>query len=340
MTLKQTLVSITGAVAAVLLVACGKATPITAGSPTPAPTITPFVSSEYPTQTSGAQPGGIVTGPDSNIWFTETAVNKIGKLNQQAVVSEYTIPSAGASPLSIATGPDGNVWFTESALPQIAKIATATGVVTEYNLGNTLARPWGITTGPDGSLWVTDPGSNGIWSVTTAGVPTFYPLTTANADPTSIATGNNGAVWFLEAGANQVGTIAVSSPAGTHPTEYPVSAGAGLGVIISGTDNALWFTEQTTDKIGRMTTNGILTQQTPLPGVVGPFGLAAGIDGNYYIADTQGSAIAQFVPSTGAVKTFKTISANSQPYFLTIGPDSEVYFTEKAASKLGQFRYF
>jgi hypothetical protein len=43
MTLKQTLVSFTGAVAAVLLAACGNATPITSGSPTPAPTITPFV---------------------------------------------------------------------------------------------------------------------------------------------------------------------------------------------------------------------------------------------------------------------------------------------------------
>ena len=342
MTLKHTLASLAGAVAAMLLAACGNTTPVTAGSPTPAPTITPFVSSEYPTQTANAQPGGIVTGPNSSLWFTETAVNKIGELNTQAVVSEFTVPSANAQPLTIATGPDSALWFTESNLPQVGRITTIGGVVTEYNLGNPLARPWGIISGPDGALWVTDPGANGIWRVTTAGVPTFYPLATPNAKPTAITAGANGALWFLEASANKIGTIAPGAAAGSSPIEYSagISPNAGLGVIIQGTDNALWFTEQNTGKIGRMTTSGVLTSETALTGVVGPFGLTAGLDGNYYIADSNGDAIAQFIPSTLKTSTFKIPTAASQPWWVTIGPDNEVYFTERTASKVGQFRYF
>ncbi len=341
MSSKLALASLAGAFAAVLLAACGKTTPITSGTATPAPTITPFVSSEYPTQTSAAQPGGIVTGPNSSLWFTETAVNKIGQLNQLAQVSEYTVPSANSKPLTITTGPDGALWFTESAIGQIGRITT-TGIFTEFPLG-LASRPWGIVSGPDGALWVTDQSATnpGIWHVTTAGIPTFYGLP-AGSKPTSITAGANGALWFLDTFSNKVGTIAPAQAPTTGVIEYGGLSGSlsGGGVIIQGTDNALWFTETSSDKIGRMTTSGVLSSETTLGGVKAPFGLTAGIDGNYYIADSQGSAIAQFIPSTGKVTTFATKTSASVPWWVSLGPDNEVYFTEQAASKVGQFRYF
>lgn len=337
--MKRRLASFAGAVVAVLLAGCGNATPITSGTPTPAPTITPFVSSEYSIPTASSQPSGIVAGIN-NLWFTETAADRIGMLNSSAVVSDFAVPSANAAPLMITQGIDRNLWFTESALPQIGRIGPTGTNQAEFNLGNPLARPWGIVSGPDGALWVTDPGTNGLWRVTTAGVPTFYPLATAGARPTAITVGPNGALWFVESAVDKIGTIAPGAPAGSTPTEYPVTPGAGLGAIVAGSDNALWFTETNADKIGRMLTSGSLSSETPLPGVTAPFGIALGADGNFYISDTTGSQIVQYIPSTGKVATFKTLTASASPYWVTLGPDNEIYFTEQAANKIGQFRYF
>jgi virginiamycin B lyase len=341
MTLKRTLLAYAGAaVAAALLGGCGNTTPITSGSPTPQPAVTPRVSSEYPVPTLASEPAGITKGSNGDLWFTEEAGDNIGQLSQTAVVTEYSVPTANAQPLSIASGSDGNLWFTESAVPQIGRISTSGTETTEFTLPNPAARPSGITSGPDGALWVTDPGANGIWRVTTSGVASFYPIATPKADPTSITTGPNGALWFTETAVDKIGEIYPSAAAGSSPTEFPVSAGAGLGTIVSGTDDALWFTESKSDKLGRMLTTGVLTAETPLPGVTEPQGLVLAPNGNFYIADSSGSLIASYAPSTGTVVTYPTITKAAQPFQLAIGADGEVYFTEYAADKIGQFRYF
>ncbi len=40
----------------------------------------PGVVTEYAIPTADAQPGGITTGPDGNLWFTENDADKIGKI--------------------------------------------------------------------------------------------------------------------------------------------------------------------------------------------------------------------------------------------------------------------
>lgn len=337
--MKLTLASFAGALAAVILAGCGNATPITSGTPTPAPAITPFVSSEYAIPTAASQPSGVTQGPAS-VWFTETAVDRVGVLNANAKLTDYQLPSANAAPLMITYGVDGKIWFTESGLPQVGRIATSNADITEFNLGNPMARPWGITSGPDGAMWVTDPGTNGLWRITTTGVPTFYGLKTPNADPTAITTGPDGALWFTEANVDKIGTIAPGAPAGSMPAEYAVTPGAGLGAIVTGPDNALWFTESKADKIGRMLPSGALASETPLPGMTAPFGLALGGDGNFYITDPTTSQIGQFVPGTAKLGLFKTLTAAASPYWVALGPDNEIYFSEQAANKIAQFRYF
>ncbi|MHB8147823.1 MAG: hypothetical protein ACYDGM_11280, partial [Vulcanimicrobiaceae bacterium] len=83
--MQRTLGIFTGAaLAAALLAGCGKATPITSATPTPAPTIQPKVTSEYPIPTANAQPEGIARGADGALWFVETNTNKLGKLDSTA----------------------------------------------------------------------------------------------------------------------------------------------------------------------------------------------------------------------------------------------------------------
>jgi len=62
-------------------------------------------------------PDKITTGPDGNLWFTESNTNQIGKFSPaNNKITEYNVPLSGTTntnPDGIAVGPDGNLWFTE-----------------------------------------------------------------------------------------------------------------------------------------------------------------------------------------------------------------------------------
>ena len=83
--------------------------------------------------TIGANPSGITAGPDGNLWFTEFAADRIGRITPGGVVTEFSAGiSSVAFPYGNAAGPDGNLWFTENAGGRIGKI-TPLGVVTEFS---------------------------------------------------------------------------------------------------------------------------------------------------------------------------------------------------------------
>lgn len=105
-----------------------------------------------------AQPGGITKGPDGNFWFTETNVDKIGRITPAGVITEFPLAAAGSRPVGITAGVDGNLWFAEQGRNGIGRITPA-GVVTEYLLppGGTAtsfsSTPTLITSAPDGNIW-------------------------------------------------------------------------------------------------------------------------------------------------------------------------------------------
>jgi streptogramin lyase len=125
---------------------------------------------EYPIPTPSSQPWGISAGPDGNIWFTEGAGNKIGRLTPETdggvAITEFTVPTTSSQPYQITSGPDGNLWFTEYAESKIGKITTS-GAISECPLA-VGAGPYGITTGPDGNVWFAEAGHNNIGYVTLA----------------------------------------------------------------------------------------------------------------------------------------------------------------------------
>ncbi len=350
MTVKRLLGSVVVAMTAAVLAACGNATPITSGTPTPSPTITPFVSSEYTAATAASQPTFVTKGGDGGLWFTEPAVGKLGHIASDGTVTDFGVPTSNATPLGITLGSDSYVWFTESTAAKVGRIGLVGGTVQEFTLPDPAAQPTDITTGPDDALWITDPALNRIWRITTTGDCSYYPLTTANAKPTSITSGPNGYVWFVESGVDKVGAIpaaqAVGSvppacPQGPSPTEYGgFTAGAGLGSIVTGPDGALWVTETKAGKLARVLTNGTITAETPLPGMSAPFGLVLGADQNLYIGDGTNDEIGQYITTTGSFKVFPVPTKPAGVYGLALGPDNELYFTERTANKVGQFRYF
>ncbi len=349
MTVKRLLGATVVLMAAAFLAACGNATPITSGTPTPSPTITPFVSAEYKAATAGSQPSGISRGNDGGVWFTEPAVDKIGHIATDGTVSDFGVTTPNADPMGITIGADTQMWFTEPGAGKVARVAGVGGVIDEFTLPTAGAQPTGITTGPDGAMWITDPGLDRLWRITTSGACSYYQLT-AGAKPTSIAAGPDGQVWFVESGLNKVGAIpaaqAVASvppacPQGPSPTEYGgFTANAGLGVIAAGPDSAMWVTETNLGKLARVLTNGTVAQEIALKGVSAPYGLVLGADQNFYIGDGTDDVIAQYNPQSGAIDVVSPLTKPAGIDQLALGPDSEIYFTEKTANQVGQYRYF
>jgi streptogramin lyase len=85
---------------------------------TPAGTLITFA-----TPTANAQPYGIATGSDGNLYFTEPGVNrvvnKIGRVTPTGTFTEFAIPTALSGPTLIAAGPDSTIWFTEGSSNKI-----------------------------------------------------------------------------------------------------------------------------------------------------------------------------------------------------------------------------
>jgi uncharacterized protein (TIGR03437 family) len=103
---------------------------------------------------------GLTSGPDGALWFSEQAVNKIGRITTSGLITEFPLP-AGGGPSDNTNGPDSSLWFTEIFGNKIGRITTA-GVITEFPVPTPASQPNGITKGPDGALWFTETVSNKI----------------------------------------------------------------------------------------------------------------------------------------------------------------------------------
>src|SRR5205807_10331081 len=82
---------------------------------------------------------------------------------------------------------------------------------------------------------------------------------------------------------------------------------------------------------------GIVTE-APLPSAnATPIGIAAGPDGNLWLAENAANKIARVLPSTMAVTEFQIPTVASQPIDVTRGPsgDPNVWFAEFAGNHIG-----
>ncbi|HTA37620.1 MAG TPA: hypothetical protein VK760_01020, partial [Candidatus Acidoferrales bacterium] len=90
------------------------------------------VFTHFPVTTANSHPYGIAAGPDGNIWFTESAGNKIGKMTTVGAVTEYPVPTGASGLTNIVAGPDsGPMWFVESSASKVGKI-TGNGTISEF----------------------------------------------------------------------------------------------------------------------------------------------------------------------------------------------------------------
>ena len=275
---------------------------------------------------SGSRPFAITTGPDSNLWFTESGTSKVGKMTTSGVKSEYA--TSEAEPQGITSGPDGNLWFVEHLTRYVDHVTTS-GALTTYKLTRTGPSSVGIAAGPDGDLWFTESGTGYIGRITTGDVVAGEYALPSGSKPYGITKGPDGNLWFADYGTSKIGKI---TTAGTI-TEYALPASSEPYGITTGPDGTLWFTDYGTSKVGKITTAGVVTEYA-LPSGSHPRGIALGADDNLWVAESGTSKLAS-VTSSGVVSEY-SLPAGSEPYGVAAGPEGNVWFANYGTSKIGK----
>lgn len=117
-------------------------------------------------------------------------------------------------------------------------------------------------------------------------------------------------------------------------TEFNLAAGSGPYGITSGPDGALWFTETVTNKIGRITTDGTVTEfSIPTPNS-NPESITTGSDGALWFTENSSSKIGRL--TTSGSFTEYSLAAGSHPLEITSGPNGNLWFTENGTNKIGE----
>jgi hypothetical protein len=105
-------------------------------------------------------------------------------------------------------------------------------------------------------------------------------------------------------------------------------------MIATGADGALWFTEGAANKIGRITTSGLITE-FPIPTSDSfPIFITAGPDGALWFGESRASQIGR-ITTSGVVSEFP-IPSGAVPYDIVTGIDGKLYFAEWVGDKIGR----
>jgi streptogramin lyase len=159
------------------------------------------VAGETSIPTANSGPFGISTAPDNNLYYTESATDKIGRItNLFSAQSEISL-TAGTVPESIVRGPDGNLWFTEFGTNKIGRLSPNSFSVTgEFPTLTPNSQPVGMSVGQDGALWFTESGQDKIGRITTGGTVSEYTSPVTGLGLRGIGTAPDGSLWFAEPG--------------------------------------------------------------------------------------------------------------------------------------------
>jgi virginiamycin B lyase len=108
-------------------------------------------------------------------------------------------------------------------------------------------------------------------------------------------------------------------------TEYPLPAASSPRAITKGPDGNLWFTE--VNKIGKITTSGVITEYAIPTANSGLAGITAGPDGNIWFTEPSGNKIGKISPD-GVIVEYPLPAASSSPSSIIAGPDGNLWFIE------------
>jgi virginiamycin B lyase len=112
--------------------------------------------------TAGAGLASITAGPDGNMWFTERAPRKIGRVDASGTFAEFPTPAGAPAPQQIFPGPNGTLWAIACNSfggcifgPTPFIVTTTAGTTTRLDVNIPSSKAFGASacTPADGDVW-------------------------------------------------------------------------------------------------------------------------------------------------------------------------------------------
>ncbi len=133
-----------------------------------------------------------------------------------------------------------------------------------------------------------------------------------------------------------------AAPIAASFNSYALSGPSGANGITVGPDGNLWFTtldQSGGNLIGRITPSGTITTTAASNALTQPTlatggDIAAGPDGEIWIAERDGNAVGEVALDLSSQLTYLPPAANSGPGQITAAPDGTLWFTEPAANQI------
>ena len=247
-------------------------------------------------------PHQIAAGSDNSIWFTGQGfgqttfatygfIGRIDLSDPNHAVQQFLIQqNPGTAPEGIVQGDDGAIWFTDVGVDanglQMALIGRMVWDPVHKTAKLSPPPACNANTPANLTLECPVPGTTGYSnsSVSIASAPT-------------IALGPNHTLWFTDNNSNQIASITEDAQT-VHLYSVPTPGqgiNPGLSAITLGPDGAMWFTENSSvPGVGRITTNGLITE-FPNPNSSNTSqSITAGADGALWFLD--GFDVGRIVP--------------------------------------------
>jgi uncharacterized repeat protein (TIGR01451 family) len=117
--------------------------------------------------------------------------------------------------------------------------------------------------------------------------------------------------------------------------EYSGLTGSTPRGITAGPDGNLWFVEVGGNKVGKITTSGVVTEYKIPTTSSSPLGITTGPDGNLWFTEGNGNKIGK-ITTSGVITEYPGSSTYSYPHDITTGPDGNLWFTEQFGSNIGK----
>lgn len=283
---------------------------------------------------------------DGFLWFTNAPDNSIGRMDSFGNVTKYPIKSRNAGPVGCAFAlSNGLLYFAEqSTIPAKVAMLDPTSdpgkpIIWELPIPSPNGGVAGVTFDANGILNIMIAKDSAIQRMKANGTflaPVRLPPGRWPHGPVLCG----GKIVFAENGANRFASL---SPAGVVVERVLPQASSKPFAFSCGSDGMAYGTENGVGKIAQVdTATTTLLQEFSIPSgrKSAPMGIATGLDGNTYFANSQSNTIGKLtLDSHGAIISETPIaSAGALPNKITPCFMTAVCFSNRGINEIGVLR--
>jgi virginiamycin B lyase len=192
--------------------------------------------------TKVARLGRLAVGPDEAVWFAESTLASVtrlqdGRFTRHVVSTLTTTAPADSAPFAVAVAPDGAVWASLPNADKLLRIAPD-GAAAAFDLPTRRGGLSDIAIAADGSVYFIATTANKIGRYA-AGRFEEYTVPTPLAGLTGLAVAPDGAAWFTELRGHRIGRLHNGK---IREFKLPRPDARPFGITVDGANN-VWYTD-------------------------------------------------------------------------------------------------